>query len=93
MREDDSPKAGAGGEGVDGEVHREVLDDPLDGIQGGAARNLTAAEADQEDGGGRASGSGRQSEAKAVVLVGFAKRPLLCVSELFNRSPSWPFGI
>jgi len=31
------PEAGAGGEGVDGEVHGEVLDDPLDGIQGGAA--------------------------------------------------------
>ena len=35
--DDDSPEAGAGGEGVDGEVHGEVLDDPLDGIQGGAA--------------------------------------------------------
>lgn len=30
------PEAGAGGEGVDGEVHGEVLDDLLDGIQGGA---------------------------------------------------------
>jgi hypothetical protein len=40
--EDDSPEAGAGGKGVDGEVHGEVLDDLLDGIQGGAAWDLTA---------------------------------------------------
>lgn len=75
MREDDSPEAGAGGEGVDGEVHGEVLDDPLDGIQGGAVGDLTAAGADEEDDDdGRADLGGG-----GPVVVGFAKRPLLCV--------------
>ena len=61
MREDDSPEAGARGEGIDGEVHGEVLDDPLDGIQGGAAGDLTAAGADEEDDDGRADlGGGRR---------------------------------
>lgn len=60
MKEDDSPEAGAGGEGVDGQVHGEVLDYPLDGIQGGAVGDLTAAGADEEEDDGLADlGDGR----------------------------------